>query len=210
MKNGSKSITPSLLSDGQLQHLYSSLISGYCVPQSGLFLSFPRTPDLRLIQQSATYDEGIVGILLLKLGDLQRARAIVALLRKGLERCASGPFRSARECVYGLANFYNGYYFVEGVEKTMHVGPNAWIGLLASRAMLERRMILKPSPWHSRSLIGSSIKFRTLQRRRRDGADSLELCALAQNIFHENNLSTYAFMSDLAKSDHLNFTPIAG
>ena len=33
----------------------------------------------------------------------------------------------------GLANFYNGFYEVEGIEKTMHVGPNAWIGLLASR-----------------------------------------------------------------------------
>ena len=32
-----------------------------------------------------------------------------------------------------MANFYNAFFGTEGIEKTVHVGPNAWAGLFAAR-----------------------------------------------------------------------------
>ena len=35
--------------------------------------------------------------------------------------------------VHGLPNFFNGEFGTEGIERTIHVGPNAWVGLFAAR-----------------------------------------------------------------------------
>src|SRR5258708_5249465 len=96
---------PQLLTPTQLQELYKSLINGYWVPQTGLFLSFPGTGDLRLVQQAATYDQGVVGLLLLKLNDLDKVRRLLVFYEKAWDEAGhrSGP-RAGR---LGFSNFYN-------------------------------------------------------------------------------------------------------
>ena len=122
---------PHLLTRRQLQDAYHTLIRGYLVPQTGLYSSFPGTGDQRLIQQAATYDEAVVGLLLLKLGHVKEAGSILRFYEGAwTDSCERSGTRVGRR---GLANFYNAYFAVEGIEKTIHVGPNAWIGLFASR-----------------------------------------------------------------------------
>jgi hypothetical protein len=194
---------PTLLTPAQLQQCYETLIHGYFVPQTGLFMSFPGTGDLKLIQQAATYDEGIVGVLLLKLGDLKKARSILGFYERAWaamnQRC--GP----REGKKGFANFYNAYFSVEGIEKTMHVGPNAWIGLLASRyyrrtgdrralalALNIARWIIDSVPHDHGAVAMGQIPWNSAP----------------WNKIHstENNLSTYAFMKDLSQTKGLTRT----
>jgi hypothetical protein len=191
---------PSLLNVAQLKSLYKSLIEGYWVPQTGLFLSFPRTGDLRLVQQAATYDQGVIGILLLKLGDLKKVGKILAFYETAWAGAAerSGP----RQGVYGLSNFYNSYFSVEGVEKTMHVGPNAWIGLLASRYW---RRTGDPQ---ARDLALGIAHWMIEKVPHTDGAIAMGQIpwngAPWDHIYStENNLSTYAFLGDLLKAKDL-------
>src|SRR5665213_654656 len=79
---------PALMTQGEVQSDYATLMKGYYIPQTGLFLSFPGTSDLALVQQAATYDEGIVGVLLIALGDLKTAGKLVAFYEKAWERLA--------------------------------------------------------------------------------------------------------------------------
>ena len=195
-----KDHTPVLLTPAQLQTLYQSLIENYYVPQTGMFLSFPRTSDIRLIQQSATYDQGVIGILLLKLGDINRVKHLLSFYERAWAGAneRSGP----RLGVYGLANFYNAFFGVEGIEKTMHVGPNAWIGLLASRYS---RRTGDPD---ARALALSIAHWMIDKIPHTDGAIAMgqipwNSAPWNQIYSTENNLSTYAFMGDLLKADDL-------
>ncbi|GEM_PF-1888913 len=191
---------PSLLTAKALQQHYDDLLKGYEVPQTGLFLSFPETSDQRLVQQASTYDQGVMGILLLKLHDFKRVAAILRFYQHAWQEAKerSGP----RKNVFGFANFYNAYYGVEGVEKTMHVGPNVWIGLLASRyyrrtgEIWARDLALEIARWEIRSVPHT------------DGAVAMGEIpwngAPWSNIYStENNISTYAFLSDLLKGESL-------
>ena len=185
---------PRLLSHAQVESLYKTLIEGYWVPQTGLFLSFPRSGDLRLVQQAATYDQGVIGILLLKLGDLDKVSRILTFYERAWAGAAdrSGP----RQGVYGLSNFYNAYFSVEGVEKTMHVGPNAWIGLLASRYWRRtgdpaaRDLALEIAHWMIEKVphTGGAIAM---------GQIPWNAASWNKIYSTENNLSTYAFLGDL-------------
>ena len=193
---------PTLLAPAQLQALYESLIQGYWVPQTGLFLSFPRTGDLRLIQQASTYDQGVIGILLLRLGELDKVKRLLSFYEEAWASAAerSGP----REGIYGLSNFYNAYFRVEGIEKTMHVGPNAWIGLLASR------YYRRTGDKNARDLALSIAHWMIDKVPHTDGAIAMGQIpwnsAPWDKIFStENNLSAYAFMGDLLKTHGLGW-----
>src|SRR4029077_11868437 len=63
--------------------------------------------------------------------DLDHARALLDFFKKAW---AEGPEISrTRYGIHGLANFYNADFGSEGIEKTIHLGPNAWVGLFAAR-----------------------------------------------------------------------------
>jgi tetratricopeptide (TPR) repeat protein len=196
-----REISPSYISAARLQDLYDSLLKGYWVPQTGLFLSFPGTGDLRLSQQAATYDQGVVALVLLKLGDTDKVKGVLRFYQKTWAKQAkerSGP-RKGRG---GFANFYNAYYGVEGVEKTMHVGPNAWIGLVAARYYRQTgekwalKLALDIARWCIYKVPHS------------DGAISMgeipwNTAPWPKIHSTENNLSYYAFLVDLLKAPKL-------
>jgi hypothetical protein len=192
--------SPSLLSTAQFDQLYKSLIQGYWVPQSGLFLSFPRTPDLMLTQQAATYDEGIVGLFLLHVGDLDKVRQMLAFYEKAWN--LGNQRTGIRQGVQGLANFYNAYYFMEGIEKSIHAGPNAWIGLLASRYYRQTQdpkalqLALDMAHWMIWDLPhrGGAIAM---------GSIAWNGAPWPQIYSTENNISMHAFFSDLLKVQDL-------
>jgi len=187
---------PTLISPKEKQQYYQTLIRGYFVPQTGLYLSFPGTGDLALVQQAATYDQGIVGVLLLALGDIRNAGAIVRFYEKAweLSKNRSGP----RKGKGGLSNFYNAYFGVEGIEKTIHVGPNAWIGLLASRYHAETgdtkalHLALEITRWmiykvpHTNGAIAM-------------GEMAWNATPWDKIYSTENNESTYAFLVDMLR-----------
>ena len=192
---------PAMMTHDEVQADYTTLMKGYSIPQTGLFLSFPGTTDLALIQQSATYDEGIAGVLLLAIGDTPSAGKIVQFYEKAWAKLSErqGP----RKGRLGLANFYNAYYEVEGIEKTMHVGPNAWIGLLASRYYQETG---DPKALQLALDIAHWILYRVPHS---DGIVAMgEIpwnSAPWDKIFStENNESTYAFLQDLLHAKNLS------
>jgi len=194
---------PRLLTPADLQKGYETLLRCYFVPQTGLFLSFPRTNDLALTQQVSIYDQGVVGLFLLKVGDVKTAGAIVKFFENAW--VASEHRAIPRDGKAGLANFYNAYYFVisqEGIEKTVHVGPNAWIGLLASRYY---RMTGDPKALELALNIMHWIIF---HHKYVDGAVAMgEIpwngVPWDQIFSTENNVSTHAFLMDLLKAKGL-------
>jgi hypothetical protein len=118
------------ISPNHAQSIYKNLIQEHWVPETGLFLSFLRTQDHKLEQQSSTYDQAAMGILAIRLGDIERAQGIFRFLKSAW---LQGPLKSGREGVRGLANFYNAEFGGDGIEKTIHMGPNAWAALFAAR-----------------------------------------------------------------------------
>lgn len=192
---------PVYAAPGQLQALYQSLINGYWVPQSGLFLSFPGTGDRALTQQAATYDQGIAGMALLALGDIEKVRALLRFYERAW--AASEHRLGLREDRAGLSNFYNAYFGVEGIEKTAHVGPNAWIGLLASR------FYRKTGDAEALQLALDIAEWIVKRVPHTDGAvamGEIPWNSTPWDKIHstENNLSTYAFLNDLLKVATLN------
>ncbi len=120
-----------LISDDHVQTIYRHLVQNHYVPETGLFLSFPDSGDLKLSQQASLYDQGAVGLLAIRLQDYDRARGILRFLKQAW---ASDPLKpGVRQGIHGLANYYNGEFGTAGIEKTIHVGPNAWAGLFAAR-----------------------------------------------------------------------------
>ncbi len=185
---------PPLMTNKELQAHYQSLIAGYWVPQTGLYLSFPGTGDERLVQQAATYDQGIVGVLLVKMGDHDKARKLLKFYENAWE--ISGNRSGPREGHQGLANFYNAYFGVEGVEKTMHVGPNAWIGLFATRYYRRWR---EP---HALKLATHIADWMIDKVPHREGAIAMGEIPWNWGPWDkihstENNISTLAFLNDL-------------
>lgn len=191
---------PEMMRPEEMQRAYDSLIRGYAVPQTGLFLSFPGTSDKALVQQSATYDQGIVGVLLLAVGDIANAQRLLYFYVRAWDRIPNrtGP----RKGKGGLANFYNAFYQVEGIEKTIHVGPNAWIGLFASRYYQETgdpkalKLALNIARWvmyrvpHTNGVVAM-------------GEMPWNSTYWDKIYSTENNLSYYAFLTDLQRAKNL-------
>ncbi len=113
----------------RVQAIYQHLVRNHWVPSTGLFVSFLGTQDRKLVQQASTYDQAAAGILAVRLGDLERAQALFDFFRR---EWYQGPLKAGREGVSGLTNFYNAEFGGEGIEKTIHMGPNAWAALFAA------------------------------------------------------------------------------
>lgn len=120
----------SLITQEHLQAIYNHLLETHWVPQTGLFASFPDSLDAKISQQASIYDQGVMGLLAVCVGDTNRARQILQFLRKAWAQAPHQPDHKGR---HGLANFYNAEFGGEGIEKFNHVGPNAWAGLFAAR-----------------------------------------------------------------------------
>ena len=85
---------------------------------TGLVNSFTRTSNERLLGQASTYDQALAGMAFLVLGDVQRAEYILDFFEKA--------WRGR-----GFSNFYNTKTGQVGIEATVHLGPNAWVAMLA-------------------------------------------------------------------------------
>src|SRR5882762_1556417 len=59
-----------------VQTIYKHLVEDHYVPDTGLFISFLGTGDHKLSQQASTYDQAAVGLLAIRLGDIERAEGI--------------------------------------------------------------------------------------------------------------------------------------
>src|ERR1035438_1553305 len=65
-----------LIKQDHAEAIYRRLVEAHWTPRTGLFRSFPDTHDLKLAQQAATYEQAAMGILAMRFGDLERARAL--------------------------------------------------------------------------------------------------------------------------------------
>jgi len=119
-----------LITSEHAEAIYRRLVQAHWTPKTGLFRSFPDSADLKLSQQASTYEQAAMGLLAIHFGDRERAEQLFRFFKNawvaGPER--QGPNHGMR----GLANFYNADFGTPGVEGTIHSGPNAWVGLFAA------------------------------------------------------------------------------
>ncbi len=190
-----------LITADHTQTIYKHLIEKHWVPETGLFISFLGTQDQKLSQQSSTYEQAVIGLLALRMGDVERAQGIFKFFKTAWEE---GPAISSREGVQGLANFYNAEFGGEGIEKTIHLGPNAWMGMFAARLgnttgdAEATQWALSVAKWASKSLPHEK------------GGVAMgpvygpEGIPWPQVYSTENNISYYAFLSELLRSTSLS------
>jgi hypothetical protein len=173
--------------------IYRDLLQNNKVKNTGLFLSFPETRDRKLSQQSSTYDQAALGLLALQLGDDETVETLLKFFDEQWDLAAAGPGGG------GLANFYNAYFGTVGIENTVHAGPNAWIGLFGARAA---RL--------AHSKIGGELALKIARWMRtelphQEGAVAMSARAQFRGVpwpsvfSTENNLSYYAFLSEILK-----------
>lgn len=187
----------------RVQAIYQHLVKRHWVPETGLFVSFLGTQDRKLVQQASTYDQAAMGILAVRLGDIERANALFNFFRT---EWYAGPLKEGREGVSGLANFYNAEFGGEGIEKTIHMGPNAWAALFA--ATLGRRTqnkeatewAIKVARWCARDLS------------HQDGGVAMGPVHGSNDIpwpkiySTENNISYYALLAELLRTPGVSDT----
>lgn len=87
-------------------------------PKTKILESFINTTDKKLVEESSTYDQAISGLGFLKLKDYAAAKDILSFFRKKWDG-------------NGFHNFYNTQTGQNGIEDTIHLGPNMWIAVLA-------------------------------------------------------------------------------
>lgn len=193
------SVSPvSLISQTHAEAIYRNILERHWVPSTGLFLSFPDSSDRKLAQQASTYEQGAMGLLALQVGDTERARGIFNFLKTAWN---TGPQKvGPRYGLRGLTNFYNAEFGGDGIEKTIHLGPNAWAGLFAARlantthdpealqwAMDVAYWIANGIP-HENGAVAMGAK------------DDPQGAPWAHVFSTENNLSYYAFLTELLRS----------
>ncbi|OGR92265.1 MAG: hypothetical protein A2992_06550 [Elusimicrobia bacterium RIFCSPLOWO2_01_FULL_59_12] len=184
----------------RVEAIYHHLVKNHWVPETGLFISFFGTQDRKLVQQASTYDQAAAGILALRLGDIERARGIFHFFRSAW---LEGPLKSGREGVSGLANFYNAEFGGDGIEKTIHMGPNAWAGLFAAtlgnvtQDKEATEWALKVAHWAAQDLAhsGGAVAMGPMH-----GADDVPWPKIYST---ENNLSYYALLAELLRAPAL-------
>jgi hypothetical protein len=187
-----------LIDSAHAEAIYRHLIELHWTPSTGLFRSFPDSTDLKLSQQASTYEQAAMGLLAIRFGDMEHAGALLQFFRK---TWAAGPETSGpRHGIRGLANFYNADFGSEGVEKTIHSGPNAWVGLFAARlanATQDREALglaLDIEYWmvnvvpHEKGGIAMGLR------------DDPYGATWSRIYSTENNLSYYAFLTELLRS----------
>jgi tetratricopeptide (TPR) repeat protein len=190
-----------LISANRTVDIYRHLVEMHWVPKTGLFLSFPDSLDRKLSQQASVYEQGAVGLLAVRLGDFERARGIFDFLKAMWESEAQ---RSDRSGIRGLANFYNGEFGNGGIEKTIHLGPNAWAGLFAARlanASKDAEALqwsLDVAYWIANKLPHENGAVAMGPRNDVGGAPWTKIYST------ENNLSYYAMLTELLRSTKID------
>lgn len=192
----------SLIKHDHAESIYRRLVEAHWTPRTGLFRSFPDTHDLKLAQQASTYEQASMGLLAIRFGDLERARTLLEFYRQAW---AAGPDQvGPRHGMHGLVNFYNADFGSEGLEKTIHVGPNAWVGLFAAKfANLTKdpnalQLALDIEYWianvipHQKGGVAMGL---------RDDPIGARWSGIYST---ENNLSYYAFLTELLRSPALD------
>src|SRR5665213_3467961 len=69
-------LTKSLIKAPHAESIYRQLVALHWTPKTGLFRSFPDSTDLKLSQQASTYEQAAMGLLAIRFGDLERAKAL--------------------------------------------------------------------------------------------------------------------------------------
>jgi len=192
----------SLIKPEHAEAIYRHLVELHWTPKTGLFRSFPDTGDIKLSQQAATYEQAAMGLLAIRFGDLERARQLFEFFKSAW---ASGPeLAGPRHGLRGLVNFYNADFGSEGIEKTIHAGPNAWVGLFAAKLANSNKdsdalqLALDIEYWmanvvpHDKGGIAMGVR------------DDSFGAAWTKIYSTENNLSYYAFLTELLRSPKLD------
>jgi len=166
--------------------IYTGLLQNNRVKNTGLFLSFPETRNRKIAQQSSLYDQAAIGLLALQMGDDETVKGLL-------------KFFHDRWNPSGLANFYNAYSGLPGIEKIGQTGPNSWVGLFAARlALLTRdpvafQLTLRIAHWiyqdvpHLQGGVAMSDR------------DEPEGTPWRSVVSTENNISYYALLQELLK-----------
>ncbi|MFA5007907.1 MAG: hypothetical protein WC546_01670 [Candidatus Omnitrophota bacterium] len=87
-------------------------------PKTKILESFINTTNKELVGESSTYDQALAGLGFLKLNDYEAAKGILSFFREKWDG-------------EGLHNFYNTQTGLNGIEDTIHLGPNMWIAVFA-------------------------------------------------------------------------------
>lgn len=191
-----------LISSRQAESIYRRLIEEHWSPRTGLFRSFPNSLDAKLSQQASTYEQGAMGLLAIRFGDYDRAEKLLTFFKTAWD---VGPQKDGpRHGLRGLSNFYNADFGSEGIEKTIHVGPNAWAGLFAARLANTQhndeafRWALDVAYWIANSVPHENGAVAMSVRDDPHGAPWTKVFST------ENNLSYYAFLTELLRSSKLD------
>lgn len=191
----------SLIKPEHAEAIYRHLVEFHWTPNTGLFRSFPDSNDRKLSQQASTYEQAAMGLLCIRFGDLERADKLFHFFKSAWEAGPEHP--GPRHGIRGLVNFYNADFGSEGIEKTIHVGPNAWAGLFAAKfANITKNQealqwALDVEYWianvvpHSRGGVAMGVQ------------DDPYGAAWSRIYSTENNLSYYAFLTELLRSPGL-------
>lgn len=190
-----------LIEADHAEAIYRHLVEVHWTPKTGLFRSFPDSSDLKLSQQASTYEQAAMGLLAIRFGDMERAQPLFQFFQK---TWAAGPeLAGPRHGLRGLANFYNADFGSEGIEKTIHAGPNAWAGLFAAKLANTTkdtealRLALDIEYWmanvmpHDKGAVAMGVR------------DDPYGAAWSRIYSTENNLSYYAFLTELLRSPSL-------
>jgi len=192
----------SLISQDHAEAIYKNLVQTHWVPQTGLFLSFPDSSDRKLSQQASLYEQAAMGLLAIRFDDIDRANGIYHFLKEAWFAIPlkPGPLFGT----HGLPNFFNGEFGTEGIEKTIHVGPNAWVGLFAARLANRThdpevlQWALDIAYWiengipHENGAVAMGAK------------DDPHGAPWAHVYSTENNLSYYGFLTELLRSPRID------
>lgn len=190
-----------LITPDHARAIYRHLVENHWVARSGLFMSFPDSNDRKLSQQASTYEQGAMGLLAIRMNDMDRARGIFSFLKEAWDK---GPKKEGpRYGVRGLVNFYNVDFGSEGIEKRIHLGPNAWAGLFAARLANKTKdkaalqWALDVAYWIRNSLPHENGAVAMGPKDDPNGAPWTRVFST------ENNLSYYAMLTELLRSTTL-------
>ncbi len=191
-----------LIKSEHAEAIYRHLVKVHWTPKTGLFRSFPDSSDLKLSQQASTYEQAAMGLLAIRFGDRDRAQQLFQFFKN---TWATGPeLAGPRHGLRGLANFYNADFASEGIEKTIHAGPNAWAGLFAAKLANSTKdpealqLALDIEYWmanvmpHEKGAVAMGVR------------DDPYGAAWSRIYSTENNLSYYAFLTELLRSSKLD------
>ncbi|MDD4955796.1 MAG: hypothetical protein PHP17_07165 [Candidatus Omnitrophica bacterium] len=101
---------------------YSGNIKSFLIhqlsPKTKILASFINTANKELVGESSTYDQALAGLGFLELTDYEFAKGVLSFFKEKWDG-------------EGLHNFYNTETGLNGIEDTIHLGPNMWMAMFA-------------------------------------------------------------------------------